>query len=136
MAWWPLGLYLLLVVVLVVVMIAGSWVLGERQQSRAKNDPYEGGSLPAAAKSTIPFTAQFYLIAMIFVVFDLEAVFFFAWALVARDAGWPGLTEIAVFAGVLVASLVWLWRVGALDWAPPARGQMQQAMTSRDGGTR
>jgi NADH-quinone oxidoreductase subunit A len=55
---------------------------------------------------------------MLFVIFDLEAVFIYTWAVVAREAGWPGYIEILIFIGVLVAALVYLWRIGALDWGP------------------
>jgi NADH-quinone oxidoreductase subunit A len=59
---------------------------------------------------------RFYLVAVLFVIFDLEAVFIFAWAVAARQAGWAGYIEILVFIGVLAAALAYLWRVGALDW--------------------
>ena len=55
---------------------------------------------------------------MFFVVFDLEVVFVYAWAIAAREAGWPGYIEIAVFVVILIAALGYLWRVGALDWTP------------------
>lgn len=55
---------------------------------------------------------------MFFVIFDLEAVFLFAWAVAARELGWSGYVEIVVFIGILAAVLGYLWRVGALDWAP------------------
>jgi NADH-quinone oxidoreductase subunit A len=61
-------------------------------------------------------TAKFYLVAMFFVIFDLEAVFVIAWALAARPLGWAGYIEILIFIGVLMAALVYLWRLGALDW--------------------
>jgi NADH-quinone oxidoreductase subunit A len=64
---------------------------------------------------------KFYLIAMFFVVFDLESVFIFAWAVAGRELGWPGYWELAVFAGVLIAVLVYLWRLGALDWGTVRR---------------
>jgi NADH-quinone oxidoreductase subunit A len=62
---------------------------------------------------------KFYLVAMFFVIFDLETVFIFAWAIAFRDVGWVGYIDILVFVGVLVAALVYLWRLGALNWGPP-----------------
>ena len=67
------------------------------------------------------FPAHFYLIAMFFVIFDLEVVFLFAWAIAAPELGWLGYAEILVFVGVLLAAWVYLWRVGALDWGTSAR---------------
>ena len=64
------------------------------------------------------FPVKFYLVAMFFVIFDLETVFIFAWAIALRDVGWTGYIDMLVFVGVLVAALVYLWRLGALDWGP------------------
>ncbi len=61
---------------------------------------------------------KFYLVAMFFVIFDLETVFIFAWAIAFREVGWTGYIEMLVFVGVLVAALIYLWRLGALDWRP------------------
>jgi NADH-quinone oxidoreductase subunit A len=71
----------------------------------------------------VPVAAPYYLVAMMFVIFDLEAVFLFAWAVAVPELGWVAFVEIAVFVGVLAAALVWLWRVGALDWNPRARAR-------------
>jgi NADH-quinone oxidoreductase subunit A len=70
---------------------------------------------------------EFYLVAVLFVIFDLEAVFIFAWATAVREVGWAGYFEMLLFIAILVAGLVYLWRQGALDWGPvaqrrPARG--------------
>jgi NADH-quinone oxidoreductase subunit A len=62
------------------------------------------------------FPAHFYLVAMLFVIFDLEAVFIFSWAIALRESGWAGYIEILIFIGILVAALIYLWRVGALEW--------------------
>jgi NADH-quinone oxidoreductase subunit A len=65
----------------------------------------------------VRFSVRYFLTAMFFVVFDLEAVFLFAWAVAARDLGWTGYCEVLLFVGVLFAALIYLWKVGALDWA-------------------
>ncbi len=71
---------------------------------------------------------RFYLIAVFFVIFDLEAVFIFGWAVGVRELGWAGYTSIVVFIGVLLAALVYLWRAGALDlWAVQAAGPKKRA---------
>ena len=113
-----LALYFGAIVVLVALMIALSALLGERSAKLATLQPFESGMLPVGT-ARLRFPSQFYLVAMFFVVFDLEAVFIYAWAVAARAAGWPGYIEVAVFIAVLVAALLYLWRVGALDWTPP-----------------
>jgi NADH-quinone oxidoreductase subunit A len=113
---WPIGLYFGLVVILIMVMLIGSFLLGQRHQQRATGSPYEGGIL-SEGSARVRFSARYYLISMFFVVFDLEAVFIFAWAVAAKEVGWPGYWEILIFIGVLVATLIYLWRLGALDWS-------------------
>jgi NADH-quinone oxidoreductase subunit A len=105
------------VLVVVTAMLALGWVLGQRHRTRATVVPFESGMIPLGNART-RFQAQFYLVAMFFVVFDLEAVFIFAWAVAAREVGWSGYIEILVFVAILVAALAYLWRVGALDWTP------------------
>ena len=116
-----LVLYIALVIGLCVVMLGLSWVLGERTRyTRATLDPYESGILHVGF-ARYRFSAKFYLMAMFFVIFDLEAVFVYAWAVSARESGWPGYIEMLIFLVILLAGLVYLWRLGALEWAPKAR---------------
>jgi NADH-quinone oxidoreductase subunit A len=112
---WPLGVYFIAVVVLLGGMLVISYVLGERHKEHATDEPYESG-MPITGTARQRLTAKFYLVAMFFVIFDLEAVFVIAWALAARPLGWAGYIEILIFIGVLMAALVYLWRLGALDW--------------------
>jgi NADH-quinone oxidoreductase subunit A len=113
---WPLALYFILVVVLAAVMLGVSYVLGQRHNDRATGSPYEAG-IVSEGSAHVRLSAKFYLVAMFFVVFDLEAVFIFAWAVAVREVGWVGYCEILVFIGVLLGTLVYLWRVGALEWS-------------------
>ena len=116
-----LVLYIALVIGLCVVMLGLSWVLGERTRyTRATLDPYESGILHVGF-ARYRFSAKFYLMAMFFVIFDLEAVFVYAWAVSARESGWPGYVEMLIFLTILVAALAYLWRLGALEWAPKPR---------------
>ena len=117
---WPLAVYLVIVGSLVVAMLGLSFVLGERHHNRATGSPYESGIL-SQGSARVRLSAGFYLVAMFFVIFDLEAVFIFAWAISVREAGWTGYAEAALFITVLLASLVYLWRVGALDWRQGSR---------------
>lgn len=112
---WPLVVYLVIVSTLVVAMLGLSFILGERHHNRAKGTPYESGIL-SQGSARVRLSAKFYLVAMFFVIFDLEAVFIFAWAISVREAGWTGYAEATLFITVLLATLVYLWRVGALDW--------------------
>ena len=117
---WPLGVYLAIVVMLVVAMLGLSFVLGQRHHNRATGTPYESGIL-SQGSARVRLSAKFYLVAMFFVIFDLEAVFIFAWAIAVRETGWTGYAEALSFIVVLLAALVYLWRVGALDWRQGSR---------------
>jgi NADH-quinone oxidoreductase subunit A len=113
-ALWPFALYFFAVVALVGVMLGLSFLLGERHRERATGQPYESG-MPVTGSARLRFDVRFYLIAVFFVIFDLEAVFIFGWAVDLRELGWPGYVEIVIFIGVLLAGLVYLWRLGALE---------------------
>lgn len=113
----PFLIYFTAVLVVVGFMIGGSYVLGQTRRDRATDQQFESGVVPAGdTDSRLRFSVQFYLIAIFFVIFDLEAVFIFAWAIAFRESGWAGFIEIQIFIFVLVAALIYLWRVGALDW--------------------
>jgi NADH-quinone oxidoreductase subunit A len=116
LTYWPLVVYFGAVLLVVGSMIGGSWLLGERHKERATGEPYESG-IAATGSARLRFPASFYLIAMFFVIFDVESVFLFAWAVAAREVGWAGYIEMINFVGILLAALVYLWRTGALDRA-------------------
>jgi NADH-quinone oxidoreductase subunit A len=117
---WPLEVYVAIVGMLVVTMLSLSFVLGQRHQDRATGSPYESGIL-SEGSARVRFPAKFYLVAMFFVIFDVEAVFLFAWAVAVRETGWAGYAEVLLFITVLLATLAYLWRVGALDWRQGSR---------------
>ena len=119
-ALWPLGVYALAVLAVAGVMIGVSYFLGERHSDRAKGQPY-GSGIVSTGSARVRFPAHFYLVAMFFVIFDLEAVFLLAWAVAAEEVGWLGYFEILVFVGILVAAWAYLWRIGALDWGTSKR---------------
>jgi NADH-quinone oxidoreductase subunit A len=114
---WPMVLYFIAVILLVGGMLAVSFVLGERHREPATGAPYESGIL-SRGSAHLRLSAKFHLVAMLFVIFDLEAVFIFLWAIAGRELGWAGYGEMLVFIGVLAAALGYLWRTGALDWFP------------------
>ena len=112
---WPLAIYVAAVLVLAAAMIGLSYILGERHVGRSTGEPYESGLVPTGA-AWIRFDVKYYLIAMFFVIFDLESIFIFAWAVAVKEAGWGGYLAIVIFIGILMAVLFYLWRMGALDW--------------------
>ena len=114
-ALWPLAVFFALAIILAVAIVSLSAVLGQRHRERTTDEPYESGIAPTGS-ARIRFDVKFYLMAMFFVIFDLEAVFIFAWANSARRLGWNGYMEILVFIGILALALFYLWRVGAIDW--------------------
>ena len=117
MALWPLAVYFAVAVALVVLMIGLSYVLGQQHRDRTTAEPYESGMLPTGS-AWMQFDVKYYLVAMFFVIFDLEAVFIFAWAGALREAGWSGFIEALIFIVILVAALAYIWSMGALDWGP------------------
>ena len=112
---WPLGVYTALVLGLVTAMLGLSYVLGQRHHDRSTDSPYESGIL-SEGSARVRLSAKFYLVAMFFVIFDLEAIFIFAWAVAVRETGWTGYVEVFIFITVLLVALGYLWRVGALEW--------------------
>jgi len=112
---WLLLVYFLFAAVLTSSVLLLTHRLGRHHDERATHDPYESGVLPTGS-ARLRLAAEFYLVAMFFVIFDLESVFIFAWAVAVRELKWVGYFEILVFVVVLVATLYYLWRVGGLDW--------------------
>ena len=119
-ALWPLMLYGGLVVSVVGVILGLSWFLGPKHMDRKTGTPFESGMEPALRRSP-RVSVRFYLMAVFFVIFDLEAAFLFAWAVAARELGWEGYFKALFFISVLLVALIWLWRLGALDWGPKRR---------------
>ena len=121
---WAFAVFLLGVFGLIAFMLGLSSLLGSKAWGRSKNDPFESGMLPVGS-ARLRLSAKFYLVAMLFVIFDVEALYLFAWAVSVRESGWAGLIEATVFIAILLAGLVYLWRIGALDWAPEGRRKRQ-----------
>jgi len=111
----PFMTYFALVMLVVIAMLALSYVLGQRHTMPAKNLPYESGII-STGSAHFRISVHFYITAILFIIFDLEVVYLFAWAVAVRENGWAGFAEICVFIFVLGVALLYLWRVGALDW--------------------
>jgi NADH-quinone oxidoreductase subunit A len=114
---WSLVAYAAVVVLLVGGLMALSYLLGERRREPATDEQFESG-IVGVGDARLRLSAKFYLIAMFFVIFDLETVFLFAWAIAFREVGWSGYVEALVFIFVLMVALIYIWRAGALDWGP------------------
>ena len=112
---WPMLVYLAGCMVVAAGMIGVSFVLGQRHRERATGEPYESG-IVSTGSARVRFASDFVLVAIFFVIFDLEAVFIYAWATSVVELGWVGYAEICVFISVLVAALAYLWREGSLDF--------------------
>jgi len=111
----PLALWIGVVALLLGGVLALSALVGPRSHSRRRDLPYESGMAPTP-QPALRFPVHFYLVALAFLVFDVEAAFLFAWAVAARDVGWMGYLEALVFSVMLFAGLVYLWAKGAFDW--------------------
>ena len=97
------------------VFLAGATFLGPKRRSPMKDQPFDCGNPPMGNPHT-RFSIKFYVVAILFLLFDVEAIYLFAWAPLARWLGLFGFIEISLFIGVLVVGLVYVWRKGALEW--------------------
>jgi NADH-quinone oxidoreductase subunit A len=97
------------------VLLAAGWVLGPRRPDRAKASPYECG-FEAFEDSRTKFDVRYYLVAILFIIFDLEIAFLFPWAVSLDAIGGFGLLSMGVFLAVLVVGFVYEWKKGALEW--------------------
>lgn len=113
-------IYSAAVSVLIAGIIVLSYLLGQRHRERATGEPYESG-IVSTGSARLRFSAQFYVIAMFFVIFDLETVFLVSWAISIREAGWSGFGVMLVFLAFLVSVLIYEWRIGAFDYAASGR---------------
>jgi NADH-quinone oxidoreductase subunit A len=114
-----LFIYLFLVVIVIAVMLA-SCFLGPKHSEAGTGTPYESGIL-ATGNARVKFAAHFYLVAMFFVVFDLESMFLYSWSLSIRELGFMGLIQAAIFISILLITLFYLFRIGAFKIGPVLR---------------
>jgi NADH-quinone oxidoreductase subunit A len=111
----PLLIFVLIVLGLIGALVTLSFVLGPNKPHKSKLATYESGIVtdtPAHKRLSV----RFYLTAMLFIIFDVEAVFFYPWAVIMRQLRWFGLIEMLVFMGILLVALAHIWRKGGLDW--------------------
>jgi NADH-quinone oxidoreductase subunit A len=113
-------IYSITAILVVAFMIGLSHVLGERHEGRFRNEPFEAG-MPLTGDARVRFSSHFYMVAMFFVIFDLDAAFILTYAIAFKELGWAGYVGISVFIGLLVAVLIYEWRIGALDFGPDGK---------------
>ena len=114
--WLVIALYFQMVIGIAVSMMLLPALISPKNPNRVKSMPYESGMPPIGAAQQ-RFTVRYYVVAMLFVVFDIEAVFFYPWAVAFNAIGWFGLIEMILFIVLLLVAYVYAWRKGALDWA-------------------
>ena len=123
---WPFLLYAFAVLVIVGGMLGLSYLLGQRHREKETGEPYESGAA-ATGTARLDFSPRYYVVAMLFVVFDLEAAFIVVWAVAMREAGWIGYAGVTAFLVILLAVLAYEWRAGALDFALKGRDVLRRA---------
>jgi len=113
--YFPIGVVLLIAVGQAFLLLGLANTLGPRRPSLVKAAPFECGSEPVGSARD-RFGVKFYVVALLFIVFDIEAVFLFPWATLFVELGWPGYVEMMIFVFTLVAGLVYVWKKGVIDW--------------------
>ena len=117
---WPFLVYGIAVVLLVSGILFISYFLGERHKEPSTNDVYEGGIIPTGT-ARLRFPIHFFIIALFFVIFDMEAVFIIAWAISVKTVGWAGYITILIFITIIIAGLIYEWSIGAFDFGPDSK---------------
>jgi NADH-quinone oxidoreductase subunit A len=111
----PVLLYIIIAVGLVATIVLLSEFLGKKRHTPQKDRAYECGMDPVG-DARHRYAVRFYVIAMFFIVFDIEAIFLYPWGVIFKDLGWFGFVEMAIFVFVLVVGLAYVWGKGALEW--------------------
>jgi NADH-quinone oxidoreductase subunit A len=114
--YWPVLLQVLIAMAVAAGMIGISFILGKRVRGRVKDSPYECGIEPTGTARK-PFSVKFYLVGMLFILFDIEAIFLYPWAVVYRELRWFAFFEMLVFIALVLAGFFYIWKKGALEWS-------------------
>jgi NADH-quinone oxidoreductase subunit A len=107
---------LLIATVLAAALLSIHLLLGPRRSFAEKNEPFECGERPIVSPHQ-RFSVKVYIVAMLFILFDVEAVFMYPWAVTLGELGWPSFVVMAVFGATLIVGLVYVWKKGAIDWS-------------------
>ncbi len=117
-AYFPVLVQMVIAIALAAGLIGASSLLGKRAKSPLKDTPYESGMAPVGSARE-RFSVKFYMVGMIFILFDIEAVFLYPWAVVYRELKMFGFGEMFVFVALVLVGFFYVWKKGALDWADP-----------------
>lgn len=115
-AYLPIAILFVLAAGMALALSFASTLVGPHNATPAKQDPFECGSMPSRGSSRDRFGVKFYVVALLFIVFDVEAVFLYPWAVLFKELGWPGFISMGVFVSTVLLGLVYVWKKGALDW--------------------
>jgi NADH-quinone oxidoreductase subunit A len=113
--YFPLLVIFALAAIVVLLLLLVAWKLGPKSSNAAKAEPFESGN-PPRGDARIRVSVKFYLIAMLFLIFDLEIVFLYPWAIYLRQLGIFGLIQMGIFLVILTVGYIYVWKKGALDW--------------------
>lgn len=128
----PFLLYTLAVILILSTTLLFSWFVGAKaRHGRAQDIPYESGIVPVGEAENMRLSIEFYLVAIFFVIFDLETIFIVGWAIAFREVGWMGYIAVAIFIVMLLIALAYEWRTGALDWGIKSRHTTPDAYSRR-----
>jgi len=111
----PLLLHFMIAFAVAGALVTLSWLIGQRKPTLAKMSPYECG-VPPVGDARERFSVKFYLVAMLFILFDVEAVFLYPWAIILRELKMFGFWEMLVYVGIVLVGLFYVWKKGVLDW--------------------
>src|SRR5918911_236047 len=114
--YFPVLLQIAIAMLVAAGMLGASYILGKRVRNKVKDMPYECGITPVG-DARERFSVKFYLVGMLFILFDIEAIFLYPWAVVYRDLKMCGFIEMAIFVVLILSGFFYSWRKGALDWA-------------------
>jgi NADH-quinone oxidoreductase subunit A len=114
--YFPVLLQALVAMLLAAGLITVSYLLGKRVKNRVKDMPYESGIVPTG-DARQRFSVKFYLVGMLFILFDIEAIFLYPWAVVYRELLMSGFVEMLVFVILILSGFFYIWKKGALDWS-------------------
>ena len=118
----PLLFHVLVASIVACAIVTLSWLIGKRKPTRAKMEPYECGMEPIG-DARERFSVKFYLVAMLFILFDVEAVFLYPWAVILRDLKMFGFWEMLVYIGIVLVGFFYVWKKGVLDWGKVSSGR-------------
>jgi len=123
--YFPVLLQGIIAIGLATVLIGLSYLLGKKVRNRVKDMPYESGITPTG-DARQRFSVKFYLVAMLFILFDIEAIFLYPWAVVYRDLKMFGFIEMLIFVVLILSGFFYIWKKGALDWSQSERPNAKQ----------